>query len=57
MKICELKINTEKNRQNVVVALAESGYKVSVEKRERENVYLTYDWYVVVEDIRKERNV
>lgn len=50
MKLCELKINVQEKREKLVAILAEAGYRVSVEKRERPNVYLQFDWYVVVED-------
>ena len=50
MKTCELKINALKDRENVLVALANAGYKVAVDKRERPHKYLEWAYYVIVED-------
>lgn len=50
MKTCELKINALKDRENVLLALVNAGYKVAVDKRERPLKYLEWDYYVIVEN-------
>ena len=54
MKICELKINNGNDRYNAVIALANAGYKVSVEERKRGlHDHEGSDFWVVVEEAGK----
>lgn len=46
IKEIKLKINNYQHRENMIVALAEAGYKVHVEE---ENIMLTTNYYVVFE--------
>ena len=49
-KICELRIPNWLDRCDLVSILANAGYKVSIEERERESAYLIKDYFVIVED-------
>lgn len=44
----EFKINCYEHRRNTIIALAESGYIVTVEERNRPNYGLGKDYYVIV---------
>ncbi len=50
-KLCELKINRGDHRAYVCAALAEAGYKVSVDKRKDKSAWPrdAYDYLVIVE--------
>ena len=47
-KIAELKINSNGDREHIVVALVNSGYRVQVEERKRPNEIYELDYWVVI---------
>ena len=54
MKICELKIQNYADRNNVLVCLANAGYKVSIDiRRHGYYDYEGVDYFVVVEEFKE----
>ena len=54
MRICELKIPNWADREKIILALANSGYMVSVEERKLEKWGISGEHFVIVEDSRSE---
>ena len=55
MKTVELKVNNYEDRKNLIIALVNSGYKVSVKEIETEKrVFFTCkDYYVSISEVGK----
>ena len=49
-KICELKVNANTDRNNVITSLVNAGYRVSVDNREINSTSYKSDYFVIVED-------